>query len=79
MGYWLRSMSLLSRFAAWHELSVDGLNQLWEQRDIDGLWDFTSGVARCVEFPLSESWRQAIKRRQDYSTHILVLLRKFFD
>lgn len=79
IGYWLRSMNILSRFRAWKELAADTLNKLWGQRDELGLWDFSSHVARSVEFPLSESWRQGIKRKQDCSTHILVLLRKYFD
>jgi hypothetical protein len=79
IGYWVRSMNILSRFAAWREISLNSLNQLWEQRDEQGWWDFGSQVARSVEFPLSESWRQNIRRKIDYSTSMLVLLRKCFD
>ncbi len=79
IAYWLRSMNILSRFASWREISVAALNQLWTLRNNDGLWDFGSKIARSIEFPLSQTWRQAIKRKQDYSTHILILLRKYFD
>ena len=79
IAYWLRSMNIFSRFASWREISVGILNQLWAQRDNDGLWDFGSKITCSVEFPLSQTWRQSIKRKQDYSTHILVLLRKYFD
>ncbi len=79
IGYWLRSMNLLARFAAWRELSTSVLNQLWAQRDSDGLWDYGSGISRSIEFPISESWRHGLNRKQDYSTHILLLLRKYFD
>ena len=79
IGYWLRSMNILSRFGSWREISVGTVNQLWEQRDNDWLWDFGSKISWSVDFPLSESWRQSIKRKQDYSTHILVLLRKYFN
>ena len=58
IGYWLRSMNLLARFTSWREVSSDGLNQLWAQRDDDGLWDYGSGISRSVEFPLSESLAQ---------------------
>ncbi len=78
-AYWLRSMNILTRFSAWREVSVDAVNQLWEQRDSQGLWDFGSQIARCVDFPLSESWRLGTKRKVDYSTCILVLLRRYFD
>lgn len=82
IGYWLRSMNILSRFSSWREIAVDKLNHLWEQRGKEGIWDFgsvISGVSRSIDFPLSENWRQSIKRKQDYSTNILVLLRKYFD
>jgi hypothetical protein len=79
IGYWLRSINLLSRFATWREISAEALNQLWDQRDKNGMWDFGSGIARSIEFPLSDSWRQSSKRQQDYSTHVLVLLRKFLN
>jgi hypothetical protein len=78
IGYWLRSMNLLSRFGSWREISLDSLNHLCEQRDKQGLWDFGSDIARSIDFPLSESWRHSISRKLDYSTCILVLLRKFF-
>jgi hypothetical protein len=79
IAYWLRSMNLLARFASWREISVDKANQLWEQRDNEGLWDFGSKIARSIEFPLSEFWRRSSQRKQDYSTSILVLLHKSFD
>jgi len=79
IGFWLRSMNILSRFPSWRTLAHGSLVELWEQRDKDGSWDFGSSIAGCVEFPISESWRQPDKRRQDFSTHILVLLRKYFD
>jgi hypothetical protein len=79
IGYWFRSMNILSRFISWREVSVGLLNQLWIQRNDQGLWDFGSQIARSVDFPLSNSWRQSINRRLDYSTCSLILLRKYFD
>jgi hypothetical protein len=79
IGYWLRSMNILSRFAAWREISLETLNQLWSWRDEHGWWDFGSRLARSAEFPLSESWRQSMRRKMDYSGSMLVLLRKCFD
>ncbi|MFZ0531751.1 MAG: hypothetical protein WAM09_01120 [Anaerolineales bacterium] len=79
IGYWLRSMNIITRFSSWREITVDTLNNLWEQRDNDGLWDFGSDISRSIDFPLSESWRQSTKRKMDYSTCILVLLCKYFD
>lgn len=79
IGYWLRSMGILSRFEYWRKLSVNILNEIWSLRDEHGLWDFGTHLARSIDFPLSESWHQGIRRKQDYSACILVLLRKFFD
>jgi len=78
IGYWVRSMNLLSRFPAWQDLSLDILNQIWEQHDEQGWWDFGKQLGRCAEFPLSESWRYRIHRKMDHSTHMLVILRKCF-
>lgn len=77
--YWLRSISLISRFIAWREIALETLNRLWDQRDDDGLWDFGPKVSRSIDFPLSDSWRESVKRKMDYSTCILALLRKYFD
>ncbi|MFZ2097599.1 MAG: hypothetical protein WAV05_13260 [Anaerolineales bacterium] len=79
IGYWLRSMNLLTHFSSWREMSLDMLNQMWELRDEHGWWDFGSQVAGSVEFPLSENWRQSMRRKLDYSTSMLILLRKYFD
>jgi hypothetical protein len=76
---WLRTMNLLRRFRLWREVSTEMLNALWNQRDHDGLWDFGSQPGGCIDFPLSESWRQSWKRKVDYSTCILALLRHWFD
>jgi hypothetical protein len=78
IGYWVRSMNLLSRFPAWQDLSLDILNQIWELRDEQGWWDFGKQLGRCAEFPLSESWRHHINRKIDHSTHMLAILRKCF-
>ncbi len=78
-GYWLRSMSLLSRFGAWREVCAASMDRLWGARDKEGLWDFGSHIARISDFPLSESWRKAYARKFDTSTCLLALLRKLFD
>jgi hypothetical protein len=79
IAYWLRSMNIISRFGCWREICAPTLNRLWELRDEHGLWDFGSQIARSVDFPLSESWRQSANRKMDYSTCVLVLLRRVFD
>ncbi len=79
IAYWFRSMNILARFASCREVSASTLSYLWEQREASGLWDFGSQIARCHDFPLSENWRQPMKRKVDYSTCVLVVLRRWFD
>jgi hypothetical protein len=79
IAYWFRSINILTRFACWQQVSTSTLNRLWEQRNVHGLWDFGGQIARCTDFPLSENWRQSIKRKVDYSTSMLVVLRRWFD
>ena len=79
IGPWLRSMTILSRFAVWREICLDSLNRLWEGRDGAGFWDFGSHIARTIDFPLSTDWHKRERRKLDYSTCLLVLLRRYFD
>jgi len=79
IAYWIRSMNILARFAAWRQDRADTLNWLWEQRDDQGFWDFGSQTARCADFPLSENWRNRLQRKVDYSTCMLAVLRRWFD
>jgi hypothetical protein len=79
IGYWLRSVNILSRFAAWREMSPLTLNRLWESRHEQVWWDFGKQSGRCAEFPLSHNWRQHINRKIDYTTGMLAVLRKCFD
>jgi phage baseplate assembly protein W len=79
IGYWLRSMNILSRFDCWREICTEPLNHVWGQRDEHRLWDYGCKISRCIDFPLSENWRKVRKRKMDYSTYVLVLLRKYFD
>ncbi len=79
IAYWLKSMNILARFASWRQVSAIALNNLWQQRDAQGLWDFGSQAAQSRDFPLSENWRQRMKRKVDYSTCVLVVLRRWFD
>ncbi len=79
IGYWLRSINIISQFNCWRENCAHTMNRLWEQQDDHGLWDFGSQIARSVDFPLSESWRISANRKMDYSTCMLVLMRRYFD
>jgi hypothetical protein len=71
------SQELLSRYPSWRPLAERLIGWLWSQRNEDGLWDFGPGVWR--NFRLSESWRRPSNRRNDHSTRVLLLLRKYYD
>jgi hypothetical protein len=79
IGYWQRSMNIISRFSCWRRICAQTMNKLWEGRDEHGLWDFGSRIASRVDFPLSESWRHSVNRKMDYSTCMLILMRRYFD
>ncbi len=79
IGCWLRSMSIVSRFTSWRAMALNTMNHIWELRDQAGFWDFGRDIPKTIDFPLSENWRQTIRRKQDYSTCILVLLRRYYD
>jgi phage baseplate assembly protein W len=79
IGYWLRSMNIISQFSCWREICAHVMDQLWDQRDDQGMWDFGSQIAQSIDFPLSESWRQRENRKIDYSTCLLILMHRFFD
>jgi hypothetical protein len=78
-AYWLKSLNILSRFSSWRQVCADILNKLWGWRDARGYWDFGSQIARSADFPLSDNWRKQVKRKVDYSTCVLVVLRRWFD
>ena len=79
IGYWLRSMNIVCRFSCWREMCAHTLNQLWNERDGAGLWDFGSHSRGNIDFPLSESRQKSLWRKLDHTTCLLVILRRYFD
>lgn len=77
---WLASLELLSRlFPPWGEFASTSIDWLWDQRNDMGYWDFGSRPAWTAYFPLSDNWRRKRDRRFDWTTRILILLRKYVD
>lgn len=76
---WLRTQLMLSRFPRWHEFAGSWAEDLWAQRDSDGLWEFDPGISRkpYSPFPLSESWRKSGNRKIDCSILVLQLLSRY--
>jgi hypothetical protein len=77
---WLSSLELLARsFPSWVEFARPSIAWLWEQRDEQGYWDFGPRPVSVSNLPLSDSWRARRNREYDWTTRVLVLLRKAHD
>ncbi len=74
---WFTSLELLSRFSSWRALAKDAIQWLWEERAPGSLWDFGQKSTFSVFLPLSESWRKTTARQFDWTTRVLVLLRRY--
>ncbi len=74
---WLTSLELLTRFPGWHNLAGDMIQWLWEARKPDGLWDFGPRSAHSMILPFSETWRHKTARSFDWTTRVLVSLRRY--
>jgi hypothetical protein len=75
---WLTSLEITAAFPTGRRLAQPSCGWLWQQRAAHGLWDFgrSSGIGH---LPLSEDWRSGERRRIDWSTRVLSLLRSCID
>jgi hypothetical protein len=77
---WLTSLEMLGRlFPGWVDCAQEAVNWIWQQRDTEGHWDFGPRAGYVSVLPLSDSWRRRQDRRFDWTTRVLVLLRRFCD
>jgi hypothetical protein len=77
---WLASLEMLSRlFPAWVNFAQGTIEWLWTQRNEQGFWDFGPRPGSLSYFPLSDSWKTKQERVFDWTTRILVLLRKNYE
>jgi hypothetical protein len=74
---WLTAMELMSSFPTARKAARKNLEWLWSNRSDSGLWDFGPRSVSSEYFPLSASWRKPGRRGQDWTTRILVILRKY--
>ena len=73
---WLASLELLSRgFHRW----VDAMDWLWSLRKEDGFGDFGPRPSSITNLPLSDTWRNKQNRVSDWSTRVLILMRRFYQ
>ncbi len=75
---WLTSLELLSSFPSWRRFAKDAIQWLWDQQISEGVWDFGRRATNSVALPLSDSWRRKGSRRFDWTTRVLVLLRRYY-
>ncbi len=68
---------LLSRFPSWRGLAGDVVQWLWDERTPAGFWDLGPRSISSIALPLSESWHKKMARQFDWTTRVLVLLRRY--
>jgi hypothetical protein len=73
------SLEILSYFPSTLRLADSMICWLWKQRNGEGLWDFGPRASFSVYFPLSQSWRSVKQRQHNWSTRVLVLLKKLYE
>ena len=77
---WLTSLEMLSRlFPLWVRFTQPSIEWLWKRRDEQGYWDFGARPGSIAFLPLSDNWRFKKDRLFDWTTRILILLRKYYD
>jgi hypothetical protein len=77
---WLTSLEMLSRlFPAWIRFAQSSIDWLWMQRDERGYWDLGSRPSSMSFLPLSDNWRNKQDRLFDWTTRVLILLRKHYE
>jgi hypothetical protein len=77
---WLTSLEMLARlFPTWVHFAQPQIEWLWKQRDERGYWDFGPRPSSMSFLPLSNDWRNRQSRLFDWTTRVLILLRKYYD
>ncbi len=75
---WLTTLELFAGTKLdWAVHAVQAIEWLWDQCGPDGYWDFGTRSALSAALPLSNSWRRRQNRVIDWSTRILILLKKY--
>lgn len=78
---WFKSHELVSLFypKTWSRLISSHINWIWENSLEDSFWDFGPRIARSYYFPLSNNWQIRRNRKIDWTTRVLILLRRYYD
>jgi hypothetical protein len=77
---WLASLEMLARlFPTWVHFAQSPIDWIWQQRNEQGYWDFGPRPSSIAFLPLSDNWRERQNRLYDWTTRILILLRKYYE
>jgi hypothetical protein len=77
---WLASLEMLARlFPTWVRLAQPSIEWLEQQRDEHGYWDFGPRPSSVSFLLLLDNWRNRQDRLFDWTTRVLVLLKKYCD
>jgi len=76
---WLSSLELLSLYPSWRGCAGKAIAWLWSKRRDGPAWDLGPRSWWSSWFPLSEDWRRRGNRSRDYTTRVLILLRKYLS
>lgn len=74
--HWLRSMEILSEFTSFNSTFEDLVSWFWDRQGSNGYWDFGPRLRNNPTLPFSESWRKSTVRKHDWTTRVLLFLRK---
>ena len=75
---WLASLELVARcFPSRAEFAAPAIEWLWDRRNGEAFWDFGPRPAASSFLPLSDNWRHRKDRAFDWTTRILLLLRRY--
>lgn len=77
---WLASLEIMARaFPSWVNFAQSSIEWLWECQNDQGYWDFGPRPSSISNLPLSDNWRRKSDREFDWTTRVLILLRKYSD
>jgi hypothetical protein len=77
---WLASLEMLARlFPSWVHFAQSSIEWLWRRRNQQGYWDFGPRPSSTSFLPLSDNWRNKQNRLFDWTTRILILLRRYCE
>jgi len=77
---WLASHELLGQyFPNWASFAAPAVDWLLVKQQPDGFWDFGPSPVARINLPLSDSWRERINRKIDWTVRVLTILKRYAD